>query len=65
VNREPDREVEHDPDHRGGDRGERPRERLVAAHHLDERRAEEDPQEHGMNVTQVARFCDRDGREAE
>ena len=45
VDREPDREVEDDADHRGGDRGERAVERLVAAQHLDEGRAEEDPQE--------------------
>ena len=44
VQREPDRQIEDDADHRGGDGGERAGEPPVAAQFLDERRAGEDPQ---------------------
>src|SRR5262249_12127629 len=47
VDREPDREIEHDTHHGSGDGGEGPVERLVAAQRLDERSAEEDPKEGG------------------
>ena len=44
VQREPDRQIEDDADHRGGDGGERAGQPPVAAQFLDERRAGEDPQ---------------------
>jgi hypothetical protein len=44
VEREPDRQVEDDPDDSGGDPGQRTGERLVVAQPFDERRAEADPQ---------------------
>ena len=47
VQREPDRQIEDDADHRGGDGGERAREPPVGAQLLDERRAGENPQHGG------------------
>ena len=44
MQREPDRQVEDDADHRRGDRGERAGQPPVAAQLLDERRAGENPQ---------------------
>jgi hypothetical protein len=41
----PEREIGDDADDRRGDRGQRRRQRLVAAQRLDVGRAEEDPQE--------------------
>src|SRR5260221_4862207 len=55
VNGEPDGEVEHHSNHRGGDCGQGGVERLVAPERLDERRPEENPEKAG---------CERDpGRE--
>ena len=44
MQREPDREIQDDADDRGGDAGERARQRLVVAQALDKGRAEPDPQ---------------------
>ena len=44
MQREPNRQIEDDADHGGGDRRQRTRKALVAAQPLDERRAEKDPE---------------------
>ena len=55
VEREPHGEIEDDAGDRRRDGGERPCERLVSAQLLDIGAADENPQETGAKVTQVAR----------